>query len=161
MPKIEVTVSNPCEDEEDQGTKTPIGSVAEQSIADPLTLCRIVAKPDRKKSMIGQIEGNRFRNFKTFVESKILSKSDRSLEMEPIVPSPSGGSLAATTMSLSAGGQSLGNGKLNGAGPTVGGLDIVKKDNLQRRRSHLSMYEIEMTVRRIQSLFSFSPRPDL
>jgi len=36
---------------------------------------------------------------------------------------------------------------VNGAAAPVGGLEIVKKDNLQRRRSHLSMYEIELTVR--------------
>ena len=142
MPKIEVTVTTTGDEEEEDRAKSPIGSVADST--DQVALIRSVPKPDRKKSVIGNMEGNRFKNFKTFVESKILSKSDRSLELEPIPPSNSGGSLSA---GLASGGQGVGNGKLNGSA-AVGGLEVVKKDNLQRRRSHLSMYEIEMTVRK-------------
>ena len=98
--------------------------------------------------MIGNMDGNRFKNFKTFVESKILSKSDRSLEMDAIGPSASGASLNA---SLPSGGgvQALGNGKLNGAsGSTTSTSNQMRKEMFfQRRRSHLSMYEIELTVR--------------
>jgi hypothetical protein len=55
-----------------------------------------------------------------------------------MVPSPSGASLSQA-------GQPVGNGKANGSAPG-GGLGLLKKENLQRRRSHLSMYEIELTV---------------
>ena len=83
----------------EDGSKSPLGSIADPvnglSGRLPLTV------KDRKKSMIGNTEGNRFKNFKSFVESKILSKSDRSLELEggAIFPSASGSNLTATNAS--------------------------------------------------------------
>ena len=143
MPKIEVTLSSVGDEEfEEEGTKSPIGSAVDPS--DPVLKNRSVTKQDRKKSMITNIEGNRFKNFKTFVESKILSKSDRSLEMDTICPSNSGASLTTSLASGSGPGQTFGNVKLNGASGDIG---LTKKESFQRRRSHLSMYEIELTVR--------------
>jgi hypothetical protein len=137
----------------EDGSKSPLGS-----IADPVNGLRPLTVKDRKKSIIGNIEGNRFRNFRTFVESKILSKSDRSLEMEgAICPGATGSSLPTTNSNLASGcATTLANGKV-GEGGGGGGLSIgsesSKKENLQRRRSHLSMYEIELTVRPFQKLF--------
>ena len=137
------------ETELEDGSKSPMGS-----IVDPVNglAGRPLTVKDRKKSMIGNIEGNRFKNFKTFVESKILSKSDRSLEMD--------GAISTTNSNLASGCvQTLANGKLVDAvgGGGGGGLCIEsesgKKENLQRRRSHLSMYEIELTVRQFVDLF--------
>jgi hypothetical protein len=138
MPKIEVTLSTVEGEEEEEELKSPIESVLDPS--DQILHNRSVTKQDRKKSMIANIDGNRFKNFKTFVESKILSKSDRSLEMDSIYPSNSGASLHSTNGPC----PPLGNGKLNGAS---GGIELTKKESFQRRRSHLSMYEIELTVR--------------
>ena len=75
----------------------------------------------RKKSFA---EGNRFKTFKTFVESKILSKSNRSLDDEEEA------------------GKS--NGRPVGANQATPRSVLAARDNFMRRSSRTSFNDIDM-----------------
>ena len=85
----------------------------------------------RKKSIIGGLEVNRFKSFKNLVATKILSKSDRSLEtVERNGERP-------TVAGLNV------NGKPN---PIVTSTVLTARDNFMRRSSRTSFTEIEVST---------------
>ena len=83
----------------------------------------------RKKSIIGGLEVNRFKSFKNLVATKILSKSDRSLET---VERNGGPTVAGLNV----------NGKPN---PIVTSTVLTARDNFMRRSSRTSFTEIEVS----------------
>ena len=130
---------------------------------------------ERKRSIMGGLEVNRFKTFKKLVESKILSKSDRSLqeigkktwkieeaffrEMKAIFlfSDPNG-----VCPSVGNGGPSLALGPtvgLNSNGKpnqTVTSTVLTAKDNFMRRSSRTSFTEIEVSLLNHMSRHNFS-----
>ena len=135
MPKIEVTLhddidkANGADGDED---KTANGGGSSEDVLNTVAASETAAEAHkrtkslsmrhRKKSIMGNLEVSKLKNFKSFVESKILSKSDRSLAEE----NESGG---------------------GGGGGSRGEDSIVEKASLSdRRASRTSMQGLEVRI---------------
>ena len=136
MPKIEVTLhddndkANGADGGDEDKTANGVGSsedvlitvVASEAAAEAhkRTKSLSMRHGHRKKSIMGNLEVSKLKNFKSFVESKILSKSDRSL-----AENESGG----------------------GGGGSRGDDSIIEKASLSdRRASRTSMQGLEVRI---------------
>ena len=84
IPKIEVTLHEDKKDDKDEQDERK-RKRQERLASDEGHHVRTTSlcMKRRKKSIISGLEVTKLKNFKSFVESKILSKSDRNLEQEP------------------------------------------------------------------------------
>lgn len=155
MPKIEVTTCGSSSSENTEAhnrSNAPSSAVPEKAAAglgSDLSSDHTIVKRtssmssrvhERKKSII--LEVNRFKTFKTFVESKILSKSDRSLEIDQSFG-------AASNVAESSSSCKNGNGKINL--PTTEALSA--RDNFMRRSSRTSFTDdVDVSLRNLITL---------